>query len=197
MTTALRALLTVVILHHAGAFAPAPARTGALQLARNLPLRLRPGSCALHARRRRSIAPRGIIGKMFNNKIVKEVEKDEAEELRNQVMDNAGQVAIDKFDGPLSRLATELANRVDDTVLESLNKGSSLVEKAAAPLQGAVVQLQTTDPSTLMSAQSKNLDQILLSQDLSSQLMLTVPLHITDVITVMVGGWQTAAGVVY
>ena len=134
---------------------------------------------------------------------------EEAEDLRREALENAGQAAIDRLDGPMtqgaSRALSELANRLDDTVLAAANKAVSAIEKASPSLQGVVAKLQGMDlPGVFGSAAgSKHADLAsgllgnvasVLSQEQISQLLVDAPLHFAQFAAPLIagGGWEFA-----
>lgn len=165
------------------------------------------GLCALGARRR-GIAPRGVLGRILNNKIVKDVEREEAEDLRREALENAGQAAIDKLDGPMTqgatRLVSEMLNRIDDNVIAAANKGASFIEKGLPSAQGFAAKIQGTDlSSVLVSGGGKHADfasglmanlATVLSQDQLSQLLVDTPLQFAQFAAPLIagGGWEFA-----
>ena len=98
----------------------------------------------------------GVLAlRLTNSTLAREVDRDDAEELRSQVIDRAGSAAIDTVDPltrvagdePGTRLAAELLSRVDDSVLAAANKAGAVLEKGLPSLQGAATKAQSMDLS--------------------------------------------------
>ena len=132
---------------------------------------------------------------------------EEAEDLRREALENAGQAAIDRLDDPVTqgatRVASELASRLDDTVLAAANKGASVVEKASPSLQGVAAKVQGVDFSGVFSSSSKHADLAsgllgnvasVLSQEHISQLLVDAPLQFSQFAAPLIagGGWEFA-----
>lgn len=145
----------------------------------------------LSLRRKKGISPRGVIGRFSNNKIVKTIEQEEAEELRTQVAENTGNSVIEQVDGPLTRMATDLLNRVDDSVLMVVKKGATLAEKSLPSVQGVVAKLQS--PDDIAYGVVNSLGNVL-SQDQLAQVLVDAPLHFSQFVVPLItgGGWEYA-----
>lgn len=169
------------------------------------PSRQRGRLCVFRARRR-GIAPRGVLGRLLSNKIVKDVEREEAEDLRREALENAGQAAIDKLDGPMTqgatRLVSEMLNRIDDNVIAAASKGTSFIEKGLPSAQGFAAKIQGTEfSSILVSGGGKHADFAsglvanlanVLSQEQFNQLLVDTPLQFAQFAAPFIagGGWE-------
>jgi len=156
----------------------------------------------------------GVLAlRLTNSTLAREVDRDDAEELRSQVIDRAGSAAIDTVDPltrvagdePGTRLAAELLSRVDDSVLAAANKAGAVLEKGLPSLQGAATKAQSMDlsvlsnkyPDILSSGVSSMFN--VLSHDQISQILVSgvdAPLRFAEVLAPLItgGGWEYLAG---
>jgi len=156
----------------------------------------------------------GVLAlRLTNSTLAREVDRDDAEELRSQVIDRAGSAAIDTVDPltrvagdePGTRLAAELLSRVDDSVLAAANKAGAVLGKGLPSLQGAATKAQSMDlsvlsnkyPDILSSGVSSMFN--VLSHDQISQILVSgvdAPLRFAEVLAPLItgGGWEYLAG---